>query len=175
MLFWRLTKILGSRVLVNFGLIKWLQSQKWLWPSEACVKKACWGLKLHGNKPSSMSIDVVSWVATSREEYKRKREVVTAFSLILFALSLPPNWPQPYTLNKCFSDPAACATAIVNKTNGDCACGFVLWEVLTWAQAFEKCKQRKARLPEINSEQENQDLFALKVMMFSLCIVKLLS
>ena len=126
---------------------------------------------------SPMSKDPVSWVVTSREEYWRK---LRWSQLFLWYSSLcpsppPPNWPQPYTLNKCFSDPAACTTAIVNKTNGDCACGFVLWEVLTWAQAFEKCKQRKARLPEINSEQENQDLFALKVMMFSLCIVKLLS
>ena len=44
-----------------------------------------------------------------------------------------------------------CSTKIVKKANGDCACGFILWEVLTWTQAIQACKARGARLAEIYS------------------------
>ena len=51
-----------------------------------------------------------------------------------------------------------CSTKIVKKANGDCACGFILWEVLTWTQAIQACKARGARLAEIYSIEENNDI-----------------
>ena len=47
--------------------------------------------------------------------------------------------------------------------NGSCACGFFLARNLDWYQANQGCKSKGARLPEINSTGENNDIFHLKV------------
>ena len=49
------------------------------------------------------------------------------------------------------------------KSNGYCACGFYLYEALTWSQANTACKSKGGRLPEIVSAIENEDVFKFKV------------
>ena len=61
----------------------------------------------------------------------------------------------------------ACTTKVVKKTNGYCSCGFILWEVMTWSQAFKACNARGARLPEIYSSGENKDIKSFLVSFFS--------
>ena len=61
----------------------------------------------------------------------------------------------------------ACTTKVVKKTNEYCSCGFILWEVMTWSQAFKACNARGARLPEIYSSGENKDIKSFLVSFFS--------
>ena len=59
--------------------------------------------------------------------------------------------------------PALCTTKTFQKSDGNCACGFFLETTVTWRQAIDTCAARGARLPEVKSDQENTDLFTLKV------------
>jgi hypothetical protein len=58
---------------------------------------------------------------------------------------------------------AKCTTATYKKDNGTCACGFYLKRALTWRQAADQCYSFGARLPEIKSSRENQDIYKLMV------------
>ena len=58
---------------------------------------------------------------------------------------------------------AQCKTKTVRKSDGSCACGFMLEFGLTWRKAADKCKSLGARLPEIRNEQENNDVSSLTV------------
>lgn len=49
------------------------------------------------------------------------------------------------------------------KDNGSFACGFYLDKGKSWFDAYSECERKGARLPEINSFRENQDIFSRKV------------
>jgi hypothetical protein len=56
-----------------------------------------------------------------------------------------------------------CTTRTFKKSDGKCACGFFLEKGLSWRQASDQCRTLGARLPEIKSAQENDDIFSVKV------------
>jgi hypothetical protein len=60
---------------------------------------------------------------------------------------------------------ALCKTKTVRKTDGTCACGFMIEGGFTWRAAADKCKSLGARLPEVKSVQENIDIggFAVSI------------
>jgi hypothetical protein len=58
---------------------------------------------------------------------------------------------------------AICTTAVYKKDNGSCACGFYLQRGLYWRQAADRCYALGARLPEVTSARENEDLYSLMV------------
>ena len=56
-----------------------------------------------------------------------------------------------------------CSTTEVRKANGDCACGFYIWSVLSCKNAFDACGANGGRLAEIYSSQENDDVWSFMV------------
>ncbi len=56
-----------------------------------------------------------------------------------------------------------CTTATFYKQDGSSACGFFLAKGLTWSQANAACSAAGARLPIINCDQENRDIWNLVV------------
>jgi hypothetical protein len=58
---------------------------------------------------------------------------------------------------------AKCTTPIYQKQNGSCACGFFLQRGLYWREAADQCYGFGGRLPEVKSEKENKDIYALMV------------
>ena len=56
-----------------------------------------------------------------------------------------------------------CTEDNYKKDDGQWACGFFLEEGLTQEDAAAKCKALGARLPEVASQKENDDLLAFKV------------
>ena len=56
-----------------------------------------------------------------------------------------------------------CTTEVYYKSDGSCACGFFLASGLTWSQAVDQCAAFGARLPEIQTPEENADIFKIKV------------
>ena len=58
---------------------------------------------------------------------------------------------------------AQCTTSEYHKSNGDCACAFLLPGTMSWSDANSQCLEEGARLPEIFSEAENADIFQLQV------------
>jgi hypothetical protein len=59
--------------------------------------------------------------------------------------------------------PGKCTTRTFKKSDGKCACGFFLEKGLSWRQASDQCRTLGARLPEIKSAQENNDILSVKV------------
>ena len=49
------------------------------------------------------------------------------------------------------------------KSDGSLVCGFLLEQIFSWFEASEKCKALGARLPEIKSEEDNEQILELKV------------
>ena len=62
-----------------------------------------------------------------------------------------------------FFSASECTTPSFFKQDGSLACGFFLAQGLTWSQANAGCSDMGARLPVINTEQENKDLFNILV------------
>ena len=58
---------------------------------------------------------------------------------------------------------ANCSLENYRKDDNKWACGFFLEEGLTHDDATAKCKALGARLPEVASQKENDDLLAFKV------------
>jgi hypothetical protein len=56
-----------------------------------------------------------------------------------------------------------CTTATYQKSDGHCACGFYLEVGLTFQTASASCQSYGARVPEINSTKENNDIITLMV------------
>ena len=56
-----------------------------------------------------------------------------------------------------------CSTSHYTKSNGDCACGLIIEKDLSWTEAVQHCLEAGARLPEIYNEEDNTDIFNLKV------------
>ena len=83
---------------------------------------------------------------------------------------LLPSRPLGNTwLFKSFHLPAVevtgeCSTSPYFKYDGSKACGFYLETGLTWHQANAKCKRFNARLPEIRTKEDNDQIFVLKVL-----------
>ena len=59
--------------------------------------------------------------------------------------------------------PAQCTTENFIKSDGRTFCGFFLAFGLTWYEADRRCKAQGARLPEIQSLSENNQILKLKV------------
>ena len=57
----------------------------------------------------------------------------------------------------------ACGTAVYKKLDGSCACAFSLGAGLGWSQAIDRCKALGARLPEIHTAAENNDINNFRV------------
>jgi len=55
------------------------------------------------------------------------------------------------------------------KSDGHCACGFFLETGLTFQTAADTCNSLGARLPEINSTKENNDIISLMVSKIWMC------
>ena len=58
---------------------------------------------------------------------------------------------------------AKCTTVNYQKSNGICACGIFQQRGLNWQEAFDACSSIGARLPEIVNQQENDEIFKVKV------------
>ncbi len=62
----------------------------------------------------------------------------------------------------------SCTSPEYTKSDGDVACAFVLDlnSKMSWENANEKCKLNGARLPEIKTPKENEEILKLKVIQF---------
>ena len=76
-----------------------------------------------------------------------------------------------------FHNKDQCTTDVYRKSDGSCACGLLLESDLTWIEAFDACISIGARLPEVMSEEDNQDIYNLTVfiLFFQLVIETALS
>jgi hypothetical protein len=89
-----------------------------------------------------------------------------SLSLLIWHYSLNHNNLSVANLVTSTLSLANCTTAVYKKDNGTCACGFFLERGLYWRQAADRCYALGARLPEIKSLRENQDIYALMVYYF---------
>ena len=60
-----------------------------------------------------------------------------------------------------------CTTETYFKSDGSCACGFYLG-YLPWHEAINECLGKGARLPEITSQQENDDIFRVSALQYNM-------
>ena len=57
---------------------------------------------------------------------------------------------------------------IYTKSDGTCACSFLIDQRMNWTSAVETCESVGARLPEILSAEDNADIFELMVSLKSI-------
>jgi len=56
----------------------------------------------------------------------------------------------------------------ISKSDGSMACGIYLRKGLTWTQAKDQCSKIGARLPEIQSFEDNKNVLLWKVIFVSI-------